>query len=125
MQDVGLEPANILALKPILVNSAYIAEKEKNDCPSSVCGQASKSFAVEYLTLKNKAIDFSDSSNQIMNAISSPYGLASALNLDNLIYQGGTLEVATIMPLGSLGPTIPIRIQLPECATGAMKGIVS
>lgn len=125
MQDLGLEPANLNALKPILINSAYVASAEKSDNPSTVMGQASKAFATKYLVIKDRALKFDDVNNSILSAVSSGPELAAILGLKDIIYSGGAIEIATIEPLGSWGPSIPITIKLPEFATGTMQNIVS
>lgn len=125
MQDLGLEPANLNALKPVLINSTYVANAEKSEDPSTVMGQASKSFATKYLVVKDTAFKFDDVNNSILSAVSSGAELAAVLGLKDVIYSGGVIEIATIEPLGSLGPSIPITIKLPEFATGTMQNIVS
>lgn len=125
MQDLGLEPPNILALKPVLINSAYIANAQKNFSKSAAHQDFTSGFSVNYLVVKDKALHFSDSSNQLLGAISNPYDLAKLLNLDELIYDGGTVEVAVIQPIGDWGPSIPITIKLPESSTLALQNIVS
>lgn len=125
MQDLGLEPANLQALKPVLINSYYVAHAEKDEEETSAVGSASKAFAVKYLSVRDTAINVSESTNALLSSISSGKDLATALNLDEVIYGGGNLEIAVIEPLGDFGPSIPIVIKLPKFATGTMENIVS
>lgn len=125
MKDLGLEPANLNALKPVLINSYYVANEENNDVPKSAIGRASKTFAVKYLSIRDSAIKYSESTNSILSAISDEKELASIFNLDEVIYSGGSIEIAVIKPLGDFGPSIPITIKLPKFATGTMQNIIS
>lgn len=125
MQDLGLEPANLNALKPVLINSKYIAKVEEGENPSSSIGFATKSFASKFLVVKNTAINFSEANNSLLSAVSSGSELAAVLGLQDVIYKGGVIEIASIEPLGNFGPSIPITIKLPEFATGAMQNFVS
>lgn len=125
LQDLGLEAANLNALKPVLINSYYVADAEKDESEETSVGRAAKTFAVNYLSVREKAIDISESTNALLSAISSGQELAAALNLDEIIYSGGSVEIAVIQPLGDLGPSIPIVIKLPKFATGTMQNIIS
>lgn len=125
MSDLGLEPANLKALKPVLVNSNYVVKAEETDEPETAFGQATKTFAIKYLVVRDKAIEFSEASNSILGSISDEAELAETLGLKDLLYSGGTVELATLSPLGDLGPNIPITIKLPEFAVGTMQNIVS
>ena len=125
MSDLGLEPANLKALKPVLVNSNYVAKAQESEDPETPLGQASKSFAIKYLVVRDKAIGFSEATNSILSSISGEAEMAEALGVKDLLYSGGTFELATLSPLGDLGPNIPITIKLPEFAVGAMQNIVS
>lgn len=66
MSDLGLEPANLNALKPVLVNSNYVAKAEESEDPESAFGQAAKTFAIKYLVVRDKAIGFSEATNSIL-----------------------------------------------------------
>lgn len=125
MQDLGLEPANLNALKPVLINSTYVVAAENKEEASTLIGQASKTFASKFIVVKDTAINFSEANNSILSAVSSGPELVAVLGLKDVIYSGGAIELATIEPLGSLGPSIPITIKLPEFATGSMQNIVS
>lgn len=125
LRDLGLEPANLNSLKPVLINSFYVANEESKHDYSSTYGLAAKGFAVKYLTIRNKAIEISEQSNSILTGISDSHEFAKILNLDSLIYDGGIIEIAVIEPLGDLGPSIPINIKLPQFATDNMNNILS
>lgn len=122
---LGLEPANLLALKPVLINSFYVANSTVNDLEDSQDFRFSKEFAAKFLVLKENALEFSDATNNLLSSISSGYEFACMLNLQDVIYNGGTVEIAVIEPLGSIGPSIPITIKLPECVTGQIQSIVT
>lgn len=125
MKDLGLEPANLNSLKAVLINSSYVAQAASKEDASTSFGKASKNFAVKYLTIRDSAINISESTNQLLSSISNGQELASALNLDDVIYNGGKIEIAQIQPLGDLGPSIPLNIKLPQFASDKMAEIVS
>lgn len=125
MKDLGLEPAKLNALKAVLINSNYVAKKESDEDAKTLYGRASKDFAVKYLQIRDKAINVSDSTNSLLSSISNGHELAEALNIEEIVYSGGAVEIAQIQPLGDLGPSIPITIKLPQFATNRMSEIVS
>ncbi len=116
---------NLNALKPVLINSYYVGKAEELEDPNTLSGSASKSFAVNYLVIKEKACEYSRLSNSVLQALSNDRELAKVLNLDELIYDGGEIEIACIEPLGELGPSIPIKIKLPKFAQNTMANLIS
>lgn len=125
MKDIGLEPANLNSLKPVLINTSYIALAENGEVPTTNSGIASKTFASKFLIVKDAALSVDEASNSILSAISSGPELAAVLGLKDVLYSGGVIELASIQPLGNLGPSIPITIKLPEFTTSLMENIVS
>lgn len=125
MSDLGFEPANLNALKPVLINSTYVSNAESEEEPLTNVGVASKTFASKFLVIKDSALKFNEATNSLLSGISGGAELAAVLGLKDILYDGGTIELATIQPLGSFGPSIPISIKLPEFATSTMQNIVS
>ncbi len=53
MSNLGLEPANLNALKPVLINSTYVSNAESEEEPLTNVGVASKTFASKFLVIKD------------------------------------------------------------------------
>lgn len=111
MKDIGFEAPNLNPLKPVLVNSYYVAHVDN------------KGFSTKYLNIRDTALKIDNGENQILSAIASKEELAAALNLSDVL--SGQIEIATIKPLGDIGPSIPLTIKLPKFATSTMDGILS
>lgn len=115
MKDLGLEPANLKPLKPVLINSYYVADAAKNE---------GIYFASKYLSVREAATKVQDQTNQIFGAIASAEELSAILNLKEALNVNGEIEIATIKPLGDWGPTIPLTITLPKFTTSNMNNIL-
>lgn len=105
----GLEPADLDALKPVLVNSAHVAAADEG------------AFAARLLSLKKEAIAHPLDSN---DAFSSAVSAAEQGALEGIDSFDGQVEIATIEILGEGGPSIPVRISLPPAAKDVAKGAV-
>lgn len=125
METCGLEPVNLKALKPVLINSFYVANEENKENPNTSAGYMSKSFAIKYLTIKDKAATYNELSNQVLSGVSNGNELLKAINLEEAFNSNGSIELAVIKPLGDLGPSIPIVIKLPKSTTNTLNNIVS
>lgn len=124
IKECGLEPANIKALKPVLINTYHIANKEINSKNISN-DDFMKNFAFKYINIKENAIKNEKIKNNILQGISNTAEMTKLLNLDEAISTNGQIEIAVIEPLGDMGPNIPIYIKLPKFATDSMSNIVS
>lgn len=95
IEGVGLEPANLEPLKPVIVNTTYIASEDDG------------AFAARFLQVKNATINVVGTTSMFESVITdTEETIASALN--------GDRELITIQPLGNSGPSIPITLVLPE-----------
>ena len=122
LSSVGLEPANINALKPVLVNTNYIASKAGSESTSTTMGNASKTFATKYLAVRKAALQTEDVANSVLSNIASAEEISAMLNLQAAQGSTSTFEIATIQPLGSWGPSIPITISLPSESVSVVAG---
>ncbi len=95
VQDAGLEPANLAPLKPVVVNTEHIANKD------------SGAFAIRYLEVKNAAVNVVGKASMFDTVITdTEEQIASVLDGDS--------ELVSIKPLGNFGPSIPITLVLPK-----------
>lgn len=117
---LGLQPVELDALKPALVNSAHVAQK------------GSSSFSAELVSLKRQAIAHPSAST---DAISSVVGSAETALTDRISAMSDGIEIAEI-ELFPDGPSFTIRIALPaaiaegaerfvEDAASALRGLVA
>ena len=99
IEAVGLEPVELGALKPVLVNTAHVAAKGEGELSSKL--------------LQIKAVVVSV---PLMSAdlLTSLIGAAEDSALERLDGLGDSIEVANIELLGPGGPSIPISIPIPE-----------
>ncbi|MBQ9043541.1 MAG: molybdenum cofactor biosynthesis enzyme [Eggerthellaceae bacterium] len=97
--DVGLQPAKIGALKPVIVNSAHVAAKGEG------------SFASGYVSVKQRIV-----AHPLMSAdlFSSLLTEAERMALEKVDGLGDSIEIASIEIAGDGGPSIPITIPLPD-----------
>ncbi len=104
---VGLEPANLDALRPVLVNSAHVAAADG--------GGAACARLVE---LKRTAVEHPLASNDAFSAV---VGAAERSVLERIDGAGDTVEVAT---MDVEGTPVPVTIALPPAAKDFSKGVV-
>lgn len=123
--SIGLEPVNLKPLKPVLINSDYVATKSKNFNTQTQAGAVSKAFSVKYLTLSQSVLKSDSQTNNILNSLTNQDELSKLLKLDSVDLNSGKIEIAKISPLGSWGPSIPITVTLPSCATSLISNVVS
>ena len=99
MATIGLQPAELDALKPVIVNTAHIARAD---------GQSTA--LARYLTVKEAALSLPGSTTDPFSSLVTDIERSA---LDDLAGSDGAIELATIAPLGEDGPSIPITITLP------------
>ena len=99
IESIGLQPAEIGALKPVLVNSGHVAQR------------ADGGFAAGYLQVKRKVVANPASSGDLFAWI---VDLGEAEALSHLASWDAEVEVIEIELLGHDGPKVPLSIPIPE-----------
>ena len=99
IKAVGLQPAQIAALKPALVNSAHVAAKGEG------------SFSSGLLSAKQRVVAHPHAATDLFSAFLTD---AERAALDRIEGMGDSIEIASIELLGDGGPTIPVTIPIPE-----------
>ena len=94
---VGLQPAEVGALKPALVNSGHVAARGEGG------------FASGYLSVKKTVVAHPLASTDLFSALLADAEREAASRIEGL---GDSIEVASI-ELTDAGPSIPITIPLP------------
>ncbi len=107
IEAVGLEPANLDALRPVLVNSAHVAA---SDGDQAACARL--------LELKRMAVEHPLASNDAFTAIVGATERSLFASLDDL---GDAIEVATV---DIEGTEVPVTVALPPCAKEFSKGAI-
>ena len=105
--SVGLQPASVDALKPVLVGTAQVASK------------GTAAFGVRYLQVQGAAVRAAGGTGSVFSSV------AAAVEDKAAALLGSSYTLATIQPLGSLGPSIPLTITLPSSVQGKARGLVS
>jgi len=100
VETVGLEPAEVGALKPVLVNSGHVAAKGD--------GQASGLLSVKRLVVAHPLM-----STDLFSSVLTEAERTAVRQVEDL---GDELEIASIELLGEDGPAIPVTIPIPEPA---------
>ena len=98
---LGLEPAKLDALKPVLVNSVHVANAE------------STPFTARFLSVKSSAIEHPLSSTDLFSSVITAAETAALESIENF---DGKVEIASIQLFGEGGPHIPLVIALPPAA---------
>jgi hypothetical protein len=104
VRGAGLEPANLDALRPVVVNTAHVAGAVDD---SAVCARL--------LELKRVAVENPLASNDPFSAIVSAVGRRGSQAIES---SDGKIEVATF-DLGEGSGSIPVTITLPQAAKDA------
>ena len=99
IEAVGLQPADIGALKPVLVNSGHVAQK------------AEGGFASGYLQVKRQIVANPASSGDLFSWV---VDMGEAEALSRIASWDAQIEVLEIELLGPDGPKVPLSIPLPE-----------
>lgn len=108
VRAAGLAPAELDALKPVLVNSAHVAARDDG------------AFGVRLLSLKKQAIAHPLGSNDVFSSI---VGSVEAEAVEGIQGFDGTVEIAVI-ELWDGGPSVPVEIALPPAAKDAAADLV-
>ncbi|MDO4501797.1 MAG: molybdenum cofactor biosynthesis enzyme [Coriobacteriia bacterium] len=106
IQKAGLQPAKVESLKPVLVSTGSVVAKDQ--------GQ----FAVAYRQVKERSKLLSGSSADVFSTVLSKVEQQAVAAL------GAEYTIATVEPLGELGPSLPLTLTLPEPLQNAGKGLV-
>lgn len=110
MESLGLEPADLDALKPVTVNSVHVARADSDSA-----------FSKRFIAARDKALAASGPTSDVFSSLVVD---AERSAYDALGVFDGSVEVARISPLGDGGPTIPIEIALPQSVRDAADGLV-
>ena len=110
LEAIGLEPADIDAPKPVIVSTAHVAGADSQG-----------TFSSRFLTARQTALSLPGSTSDVLSSVVSDIERAA---FDDLASLGGTIEIATIEPFGTSGPSIPITIALPQAVESAASGFV-
>lgn len=103
VKAVGLEPADLDALKPILVNSAHIARSGEG------------AFFARFLSLKEYAVTHSsESSEEFLSLV----GIAEQILAEVFLPEDGKIEIAVIELWDQNGLSAPFEIALPPPMEG-------
>ncbi len=108
VSTVGLKPANLDALKPVLVNSAHVTRADTS------------AFSAQLLLLKKQAITNPLASNNLFSSVIASVGDSIVGTLQS---SNGKVEIATIT-LYEGGPSLTIEISLPSAINDATPGVV-
>ena len=98
IEAIGLQPAEVGALKPVLVNSGHVAAKGD--------GQAGGFLAVKQRIVAHPAM-----STDLFGSVLTE---AERLAVDAIQDTGDSIDIASIELLGEGGPSIPVTIPIPE-----------
>ena len=99
IKTVGMQPAEVGALKPVLVNSSHVAEKGEG------------SFASGYLSVKQHIVAHPLMSTDLFSSLLTE---AERTALEQIEGFGDSVDIASIELLGEGGPSVPITIPLPS-----------
>ena len=108
VEAAGFAPANLDALRPVVVNTAHVAASDEG------------SFSARLIELKKVAVENPLASNDPFAALVRAAGSRAS---DAIESSDGTIEVASF-DFGGGGASIPITISLPEAAKDAAPGFV-
>ncbi len=108
IKDVGLQPAELGALKPVLVNSAHVAAKDEGQVGSRL------------LAVKQRIVAHPVASTDLFSAMLTE---AEKAALDKVDGVGGEIEIGSIEFLGGDTITIPLPPAVKEFGVGAIQGI--
>lgn len=101
VEALGLEPAKLDALKPVLVNSAHVA------------GADTSSFSTRFLAIKAQAVEHPLASTDLFSSLITEAEVSAVEAISGL---DGTIEIASVQLFGSEGPAIEITVALPQAA---------
>lgn len=102
----GLQPADLNACKPVLVNSHHVASGSMD------------SFCATLMGVKQQSAAYAGGS---LAQLAASVGNAA---IDAVFGQGDAIQIATIQIVGPGGPVVPIEITLPPAVRGATSDLV-
>lgn len=108
-EALGLQPAELGSLRPVVVNTSYVAQADGG------------SFSSRFLAVKSRALEASGSSADLFSSVIT--GVEQEA-LEGLAELDGTVEIATIAPFGEEGPSVPLTIVLPSSVKEAVGGAI-
>ena len=103
IEDVGLQPAEVGALKPVLINSFHVAAK------------GDTSFSSGLLSVKKQVVAHPLMSTSLFSSLLTE---AERTAIEQVGAIDDTIEVASIELFGDGGPSIPVTIPLPPEVKG-------
>ena len=107
MADLGLQPAELDAPKPVLVNTGNVLKAD------------SSAFSVRLLGLKQAAASLSGG-----DVLSGAVGAGERWALGQIEAHSGKVTIAEMEIFGDGGPSIPITITVPDSLTQGAQGLV-
>lgn len=110
IDNLGLSPANMCALKPVIVNTSYVAEADSGG-----------SFSSRFISVKESVLAVPASSPDVFGSVLSEVERAAIGSIEET---DGVIEIATVEPFGEGGPSVPITIAVPPQVREAATGIV-
>ncbi len=111
IDGLGLAPADTDALKPVLVNTSYVAGADETG-----------GFSHRFIVVKDAALSLPASSSSVFGSALTDVEQAAIGMIEE---HDGVIEIATIRPLGDKGPSLPLTITIPPPVADAAKGFVS
>ena len=100
---IGLQPAETGAVKPLLLNTSYVASKAEGDIFSS------------YVAIKQQVALSPPATGSLFD---TALGIVEANAIAKVDDLPDTIEVASIQLFGEDGPSVPITIPIPESVKG-------
>lgn len=97
-RTLGLQPAELDALKPVIVNSAHVA------------AAGDTSFSARFIEVKRYAHEHPLMSTDLFSSLITG---AEVAVFEDIAASDGTIEIAQVELLGEDGPSVPITIVLP------------
>ena len=110
LEAVGLEPAEIGALKPVLVNSAHVAAKDTG------------AFGSKLVAIKQAVYSHPLMSTDLFGSLLTGAEQSALSAIENV---DGYIQVAAIELFGDDGSSIPVEVALPEPVKQMGVGFVS
>ena len=108
LSSLGLEAAELNALKPVLINTAYVASEDDG------------TFATSFLVVKRAALASTDATSLFSTLLGDTLGPI----FEQLAAGNDTIEIASIdFPIGDI--SIPITITLPPAVSQATSDFVA
>lgn len=108
VSGAGLEPANLKALKPVILNSGHVASASDD------------AFAVDFLRSRSRALQVGGSVSELFGGLGEDLSTTATDALSSLEITIAEIE----LPAGGGGATIPITLTLPPSLIDASGGLI-